>query len=154
MNESEKRQRKIDRTIERYKALRIGKCIADTAKQFQLMIRLEAADEFGRVTCCSCGGSFELGKNVDAGHFLGRQNNATIFDERNVAPQCHQCNRFDTSGQARVNYNAYMLEKYGDQVVAELILKSNQSKQFTREELAEMRQGYMDRIREAKKKFQ
>lgn len=154
LSEAEKRERKIARTVKRYKCLRIGKCIADTARKFQEMTRVEGADENRMITCVSCGERFQLGKGVDAGHWLSRSKASTIFDEMNCHPQCAlKCNRYDDRGEAKVRYNTFMIETYGQEAVDALILKSNQPKSFTREELAELRYGFMERIAVAKKKF-
>lgn len=147
------RANKIDRTVQRYKCLRIGKCVKDTAAKFQEMIRVESLGPDGKAMCVSCKRRFPLGNGLDAGHWIGRSKTATIFDERNCHPQCSQCNQFDSDGTAKVRYNVFMLNTYGQKVMDELVRLGNETKQFTREELAELRQGFMDRIAAAKERM-
>ena len=149
----QKRQNKINRTVQRYKCLQIGKCVKDTAKQFQKMIRVEARESDGMVTCCSCNKRLELGMDVDAGHWIGRSKRAVIFDERNCHPQCVNCNQFDNDGTAKVKYNVFMIDRYGQNVVDELVRLGNTDKSYTREELAELREDFMDRIKAAERRL-
>ena len=62
-------------------------------KQFSMFIRLRDSDAFGRVQCITCPRS-DYWKTMDAGHFITRAKEATLFDERNVSGQCKGCNRF------------------------------------------------------------
>lgn len=133
------------------KALRIRKAVNAVAKDFQLMIRAEAADENGIVTCCSCGVTQHYSR-VDAGHFISRANHATIFNERNCHPQCKHCNRFPTSETA-ARYEEFMQEKYRSNVVRELIRLSKTVKKWTYDELVDLRIEFKARARKAKKRL-
>ena len=56
-------------------------------------VRLSNADECGYCTCISCGARRPW-KELDAGHYVGRAVFALRWDDRNVWPQCKQCNKW------------------------------------------------------------
>lgn len=62
-------------------------------KSFSEFIRLRDSDEFGRLQCVTCPRSGPW-RSMDAGHFITRAKESTLFDERNVHGQCKGCNRF------------------------------------------------------------
>ena len=70
--------------------------------------------------CCTCGKILTV-READCGHFISRGSggqSGVYFDERNCHFQCRSCNRFN---QGRtLEYNDFMLEKYGQEVVDEL----------------------------------
>ncbi len=73
--------------------------------------------------CCTCG-VVKSWIRMDAGHFKSRGmggSSGVYFDERNVNLQCKVCNGFQ--GGAPTEYREFMLEKYGEEVIAELELK-------------------------------
>jgi len=135
--DEEKRQRKVVRTLERFKTLRIHKCINQTALLFQKWVRLSSVEADGKLTCCSCGKRDYPGKPFDSGHWIGRSSKAVIFDRRNCHPQCAACNRFGV-GPVKAGYDDFMRRTYGQQVMDELICLGNEPKHWTREELAEL----------------
>ena len=61
---------------------------------------------------------------MDAGHFKGRGiggGSGVYYDERNIHLQCKQCNGF--RGGAPQEYQEFIIEKYGQEVLEELNLK-------------------------------
>jgi len=146
LTEAEKRANKVARTVERYKALRLSKCVADVAKSFQLLVRLRAVESDGKLTCCSCGNRDYPQNSMDSGHWQSRKHWSTIFDFRNCAPQCAFCNRF-ASRLVTAAYDEWMLKTYGQEVMDELIALARRPRDFTREELAELKQQYLDELR-------
>lgn len=62
-------------------------------KWFSMFIRLRDSDAYGRAQCITCQRS-DHWRTMDAGHFITRAKEATLFDERNVSCQCKGCNRF------------------------------------------------------------
>lgn len=56
-------------------------------------IRLRDADEKGICTCVTCGRCAHW-KAMDAGHFITRAKEATLFDPKNIHAQCGGCNRW------------------------------------------------------------
>jgi hypothetical protein len=62
-------------------------------KWFSEWIRLRDAGPDGRAECITCQRS-DHWRTMDAGHYLTRAKESTLFDERNVSCQCKGCNRF------------------------------------------------------------
>ena len=62
-------------------------------KWFSEWIRLRDAGPDGRAQCITCQRS-DHWRTMDAGHYLTRAKESTLFDERNVSCQCKGCNRF------------------------------------------------------------
>jgi len=137
VTDEEKRQRKIDRVMQRFRTLRIHICINETATLFQKLTRIRAIEPDGKLTCCSCGKRDYPGRGFHGGHWIGRSAKSTIFDGRNCHPQCAACNRFGT-GPVKANYDEFMRKKYGRPVMNELRMRASEDKQWTREELAIM----------------
>lgn len=143
LTDEEKRQRKVQRVLDRFKGQSLQRCLTETALKFQLLVRLSAVGPDGKLTCCSCGKRDYPGMHFDAGHWIGRTSRATLFDPRNCHPQCVACNRFGR-GPVKAGYDAFMRARYGQEVMDELVRLSNTSKQWTREELAEMYVSYLE----------
>jgi len=78
-------------------------------KWFSLYIRLrDSIDEVA--TCCTCGAKHHY-KEMDAGHFISRNHQATRYDEQNVHAQCRKCNRFESGHQFK--HGQFIDNKYG-----------------------------------------
>jgi hypothetical protein len=93
---------------------------------FHKFIR-ERDSENGCFTCCSCN-KFQriVGNNCHAGHYFSAGHNSAIeFDERNVNVQDLRCNNF-LHGNL-IEYQKFMLKKYGQSVLDELEMKRNMS---------------------------
>lgn len=69
------------------------KAKAKAWKVFSEWIRLRDAGPDGRVQCITCP-RHDHWRGMDAGHFITRAKESTLFDERNVSCQCKGCNRF------------------------------------------------------------
>lgn len=141
----QKRANKVQRVLERYEPMDIRKCINDVAILFQKLVRLRGTDQYGMLTCCTCGKRGPAGRDFDAGHWIGRAKSAVVFDERNCHPQCVTCNRF-TGGDVSARYAKFMLTHYGEDVMDELILLGNQPTTWTREELAELNVSFREEL--------
>jgi len=89
----------------------------------------------GFVLCVTCGTN-KRWQEVDAGHFISRGKNSTRFDERNVFPQCKQCNIF--KGGAKPEYALFLVRAFGEGIIEELVLLGNQTKQWKKWELEEL----------------
>lgn len=79
-------------------------------------------------TCFTCG---KLGN--EAGHF---KHGRLDFDEMNLNCQCTHCNRWLHGNLGE--YAIRLIKKYGQKKVDDLVLRSNQVKKYTREELEEI----------------
>lgn len=104
-----------------------------------LYVRTAAADFAGYVMCVTCG-VVKHYKQMQAGHFIGGRHNAILFDLRNIHPQCYSCN-IGKHG-ATLEYLDFMKQKYGMKVVNELRRLDRTTKQFTVEELQNIRKTY------------
>jgi len=103
--------------------------------------------DLGWVRCCSCGTLIHIKRNADAGHYIERGRggmSGVYFDERNINTQCKNCNGGFYAGKnirAQVDeaYHKFMLEKYGQGVIDELLwLDKNQSYRFKVVAIGEM----------------
>lgn len=103
------------------------KLVKKLDKIFSEFIRKREADENGITSCVTCGRR-DHWKNMDAGHFIGRQHMGTRWDERNVHPQCKRCNGFE--GGQQYHYGHFLKIKYGDQIIDELEYKGRAITKF------------------------
>lgn len=78
--------------------------------QFSLYIRLRDSDENGNCKCFTCG-LVRNYKQMDCGHGIGRQHQATKYNEQNNHAQCKKCNGFE--GGKREIYKVKMDLLYG-----------------------------------------
>lgn len=103
----------------------------------------------GECVCITCGTvkGWNSGiKGMHTGHFLASRVNSILFEEMNVAPQCSACN-FYRSGEQQL-FRKWMLAVRPEHIERLERLKT-QSKQFTRDELVDMRIGYAARLNAA-----
>ena len=103
-------------------------------KVFSLWIR--ERDDWRCFTC----GRGGIGSFMNAGHYISRRHNATLFDERNVHAQCMNCNLWGYGNMGV--YTLKLQKKYGSGIIKELTKKSRQIKQFTEKELLEVIKKY------------
>lgn len=71
----------------------------------------------GYCKCVTCP-HIDTPERMDAGHYIDRTHKATRWDERNVWPQCTNCNRFHEG--MKDEYALYLVKKYGADILAEL----------------------------------
>lgn len=91
-------------------------------------VRQNEADTNGYCRCVSCG-RYAHWKEFDAGHFIhaghGGKQNPVSYDERNIHSQCRVCNRgvgakHRHPGSTAIRYTAFMVQKYGPEIVDQL----------------------------------
>lgn len=170
LTDEEKAERKRERMIAKSREYQLGTYASRfVAKVFQRMIRAEAGAQpagfttaisggdviqaarcVGRCVCVTCGKvqvwSSGLG-GMHTGHFLASRRFAILFEEANVAPQCSHCNRY--LGGEPQQFRRWMLEVRGKHVVECLEQLKATTRQFTREELVDMRIDYEARLKAA-----
>ena len=117
----------------------------DLDKWFSIYIRLRDADDDGNCRCCSCS-KVGFWKEMDAGHFIPRQNKSTRYHGRNVFAQCRSCNRFYNGNPA--GYSKYIISRFGTDILDELIQLSHQAKKWTQFEIDNMRDYYKQKAKE------
>lgn len=108
-------------------------------KQFSIFIRSEGADPDGFNKCVTCDVRKHW-KELQAGHFIRGRLNSNLFDERGVWPQCYSCN-VGAQGNVVIYYK-FMLEKFGQQTIDELILQNNTTRKWLPGELQEICKKY------------
>ena len=165
----QKRANKIARKLEDFRAKMPQRCLRETAKVFQEMIRAEAGattneewcvvggamrrqwSPLGSCVCVTCGAVYPWrGSNkMDSGHFASGRYRSIIFEKANCHSQCSHCNqhREDADG----DYLIYMRYVYGQSEVDRLQRLKNVTVQIDREDLAERYVTYKERIRAAEK---
>jgi len=126
------------------KDLQIGTFANLVAKDLQKAVRMESANDKGVCQCVTCGKQ-DHWKLMHAGHFIPGRRMAMLFVEENIHPQCNYCNTF-LSGNVG-EYERFLLRAYGKSVVASLHSLRVQQHKYTREQLADMRDGYKRRIK-------
>jgi hypothetical protein len=116
--------------------------------QFSKYIRLRdclkttGSPDYGK--CITCGRLVGITR-ADAGHFISRRFNSTLFDERNVHLQCKQCNGF---GGNLLEYRRQIIKLYGEGADTLLEDKATEIKKFTPQELIELEGYYKNKIKE------
>tara|TARA_Y100001937_G_C7102844_1_gene323389 strand:+ start:402 stop:866 length:465 start_codon:yes stop_codon:yes gene_type:complete len=116
-----------------------------TADQwFSRYIRLRDADKAGNCECVTCGTTKPY-TSMDAGHFMSRRYLSTRFHEQNVHAQCVKCNQYGAGEQ--YIHGIRIRQKYGDQVLEEIIQQKERLTKYSKEELMSM-------AREYKKKYE
>jgi len=97
-----------------------------------------------KYTCITCNKNLAGSRALQAGHYISRRFNNTLFDERNVHAQCMYCNMFK-AGNIGV-YTLKLQEKYGEGIIKELTEKSLQIKQWTPQELKDIFDKYSNML--------
>ena len=92
-------------------------------------IRRKDADDFGFNTCYTCGERKHY-KELQAGHY---KHDKLDFDERNLKPQCVQCNHYK-SGKLDV-YGEKLANQYGLKWLNKLVADSWQHQGYSIEEM-------------------
>ena len=120
------------------------KTIKDRAwRAFSKYIRLrDCLKTTGTLThgkCITCGKLLSIGF-CDAGHFVSRRYNSTLFDEKNCHIQCRYCNRF-LNGNL-LEYRRQIIKLYGESADIELEDKAMEIKKYTSQDLTELERCY------------
>jgi hypothetical protein len=132
------------------KDLQLGTFANLVAKDLQLAIRMESADDRGICQCVTCGKRDDYRK-MNAGHFIGSRVQAILLVEDNIHVQCVHCNQHLSGNGAA--YVEYMLENYGPEKIEELRALKHSGYKYTREQLADLRDGYKARIKAQEKRL-
>ena len=176
LTEAQKQYNKRERMIEKARQYTIGTYARKVAQVFQQMVRAEAAAvpdglapavvdgkmtnvfrRVGQCVCVTCGKvlPWKAGINrfsgMHTGHFLASRRNSILFAPDNVAPQCSSCNYFKSgSGQ---EYRLWMLSVRGADVVEDLEHLKEESRQFSKDELVDMKLEFQARLKTAEEKM-
>ena len=118
------------------------------SKYIRLRDALKTTGTLTHVKCITCGKLLSI-SFCDAGHFVSRRYNATLFDERNVNTQCRYCNRF-LDGNL-LEYRRQIIKKYGEGVDVELEDKATEIKRYSIEDLTNIAKEYIIKAKELTK---
>lgn len=144
MTPDDKLRARKAKMLQKFREYTLTRCKARTAAEFQRVIRLEAIEEDGLVSCVTCDWRGDY-RDCDAGHFVPRRYGATLFDPRNAHVQCRNCNKHLAGNMSE--YRRFMRDTYGIKTIRELEASKQEVRKFTKEELVELRIGYMDRAK-------
>jgi len=111
-------------------------------KVFSEYIRRKYAKN-GMCACVTCG-CVKPWSEMQAGHAMAGRNNAILYEERLVRPQCVACNMF--KGGMPDEYHAWMLKEYGEDGYYELLRLKHSTRKFTMDELEEMIKEWREEI--------
>ena len=99
--------------------------------------------ETGRCVTCD---AVKPAASLDASHFISRDHEATMFDERNVHTACIVCNRFK---QGRwPEYFEFMEKAYGIETIRELMLQRLINLRLTEEDFRLIADKYRELYKE------
>jgi 5-methylcytosine-specific restriction endonuclease McrA len=113
---------------------------------FSEFVRLRDSDHQGVCRCITCN-DFKHWSQMDAGHFVTRDNHATRWEEENVNAQCQHCNRF--KGGKQFEHGLAIDKKYKRPGLAsELVIKSKSVCHWTDQEIETMHKYYKVKCKE------
>ncbi len=121
-----------------------AKCL----KAFQLLRRLEEADDDGMCECVTCG-EVRHYTTVHGGHFLPKgKSRYWALEVENVHPQCKSCNNWGMRyGSAAQSYTMWMEEYYGRDFVEEMIRDQRKVKKIYAADYREMIKAWSAQIK-------
>ena len=112
-------------------------------KLLSKLIRLQYSKS-GCVKCYTCGKLMEV-REAQAGHGLSGRGNSILFDREIIRPQCVSCNIFK-----RGNYDVFhakLIKENSVKWYEEKLKQKRQTKQFTRQELHKLIDGYKNELK-------
>lgn len=123
------------------------KLIAKLDTIFSEFIRLRDCDKNGVCKCITCGGLSHW-RQMDAGHFITRENMGTRWEEENVHSQCPSCNRFKSGKQ--FEHGLAVDKKHGPGTASKLLIKSKGVCNWQNFEIEAMHTYYKAAVKELK----
>ena len=115
---------------------------------FSRFIRIRDTEDDGYCRCITCG-KILLPKEMDCGHYLKRQHQATRFSEINCGSQCSHCNRFEQGRD--VIFRQRLVERYGEAKIVLLEEASRKSVKRSKTELDAIAEYYKQKAKELSK---
>jgi len=127
----------------------IAKIVEAAAVRLQLYVRIKASDDNGYVSCVTCGVTRHYLDRMQGGHFIPRGRIATKLEEENINTQCDTCNGpcGMTAAGNPIAYTKYMQDMRGQKWIDDIIIRSQQIKKYTRQEVAEFMAEINEKIR-------
>jgi hypothetical protein len=122
------------------KKLTLSKAKKKAWKAFSLYIRMKDATEDRTVNICYTCGEFKDIKKMNAGHGIGGRNNAILFEERIVRPQCIGCNLWGR-GQYQI-FTRQLIDELGLEVYDQIVTQSRVPVKYSVTQLLEIEEKY------------
>ena len=111
--------------------------------QFSRYIRLVNADQNGNVRCYTCS-TTKPWKEMQAGHGIPGRNNAVLFLEEIVKPQCVGCNMF-ANGRLAV-FTRKLIDELGMEEYDTVSRLSNDVVKYTIFDFQELERWYKEQV--------
>lgn len=115
---------------------------------FSVYIRLRDAMDGGRTRCISCGKEYSF-SGMQCGHYFGRSNMATRWDEQNCSSECAVCNCSDANHLD--GYTRHLKMKIGEKAFDDLCARSHGTRKWSGDELRDMIRHYTSEARRLSK---
>lgn len=131
------RRTKADWTLSDYKEDAWNACSKYVRKLY--------SDFDGYASCVTCGITKQW-QDLQAGHFTPGRRGLNFFDLRNIHVQCYGCNCMKKGNL--IKYWPFMVKKYGQEVVDELLANDEVEKKYTKDELIAIKQYFVDKFNE------
>jgi hypothetical protein len=131
-------------SIPKPKKISISKLKKRAWNVFSLYIRTKYSKN-GVVKCYTCGKMFTI-KTTQAGHGIAGRNNAILFCEDVVRPQCVGCNFFGGG-----KYGIFMdklIKEYGAEKFSQLVMMSTMPVQRKAQDYREIYETYTQKLTE------
>ena len=144
------RKRKAAKPIKKESSRNYSKALREAKRSFQLLRRLQEADDKGMVKCI--GGSYRHYTKCDGSHYIPAERLFTCFIPDNV--NCHEkfLNLTMHNPVVSMQYRNWLIEKVGLQRVEWLEMASHLTIKYSTFELIEMKKQYDKEIAEIKSK--
>jgi hypothetical protein len=132
---------------------RSKKAKARAWKAFSIWIRCSAKGYTGKdeadavIQCYTCDKWYSV-KTMSVGHGIGGRNNAVLFDERIVKPQCVGCNIWGR-GQYQV-FTRKLIAELGLDVYDEIVKHSSDVVKYKVADYLEIEQKYLNKLSDLK----
>lgn len=118
---------------------------------FSKYIRLSYADEDGKVTCsCGCG-ERKRWQDMQASHYINRDNMATRYKIENVVPATRECNYYDEDHQTKIEKFIIERFKYQGSVIDYLNSFGHSTMKYMRHELQQLAQEFKEKFETLKR---
>jgi len=120
-----------------------GKAWRAFSKYIRLRDCLKTTGTLEHGKCITCGKLLSI-SFCDAGHFVSRRYNSTLFDEKNCHIQCRYCNRFLNGNP--LEYRRQIIRLYGEGYDTQLEDKATGITKLTVEDLTNIEKEYKMKV--------
>ena len=110
---------------------------------FSIWIRMSNANGDENLECYTCG-VIKRWQDMDAGHGIAGRNNAVLFLEALVKPQCQQCNRFK-HGRLEI-FTRKLIEEMGLEIYDGLAIEARRIVQYKSSDYQEIYEKYKEKL--------